>query len=100
MYACSGTVNKLQALPSVCDCTHQCLRCMIHTALAIQSGFGIYNEAGMNQCKSADRLVNTVPVTGASPMRKSNTVVSSFLECIDNQGSQGCAWNPRELKSE
>lgn len=57
------------------DFTHQCLTCLTPTALEIQSGFGIYNEGGMNQCKSALQvLVNTVPVTGASPVRNSNTV--------------------------
>lgn len=31
-------------------------------------------KGGLNQCKSADRPVDTVPVTGASPTRNSNTV--------------------------
>lgn len=47
---------------------------MTHTELVIRSGVSIYNEEGINQCKSADRLVNTVPVTSASPMRNSNTM--------------------------
>lgn len=72
MHACAVAEKRNDGLPSVCDFTHQCGTCLIQAALAIQASACITKE-GMNQCKSAHRLVDTGPVTGASPVRNSNT---------------------------
>lgn len=74
---------------------------MTHKELVIRSCISIYNEEGINQCESADRLVNTVPVTSVSPMRNSNTMRPDgryLLECIDDQSSQGYVYWSRQLE--
>lgn len=53
---------------------HHFLTSLIPAALIIQAGFGVYSEGRMNQCGSVHRLVDTGPVTGASPVRNANTV--------------------------
>lgn len=50
------------------------LTSLIPAALIIHPGFGVYSEGGRNQCASVHRLVDTGPVTGASPVRNADTV--------------------------
>lgn len=66
--------NNKQTISNHSDFTHQCAVSFIRTASKIQRSFDICSEGRINQCEPADRLVNTLPVTGASPMRNSNTM--------------------------
>lgn len=43
-------------------------------ALIIHTDFGVCSEGRGNQCRFVHRLVDTGPVTGASPVRNANTV--------------------------
>lgn len=52
---------------------HHFLTSLIPAALIIYTSFGVYSEGRRNRCGSGHRLVDTGPVTGASPVRNANT---------------------------